>query len=218
MRSLSSSIRSRFSPDLRASVGAADRRGELAGRSAGRASRRLAVREAVEHLLEALGGQILVGVVPDQHHRRVHAGAEALDLFPREIAVGRDVERLGMDAALADLDQRRPRRAACTASCRTPARAPSCRPAAAGTWCRRSRPRARGCWPCRASRRRTRSPSAAASRPAPARATAAGSPPTAGGLPDICAISFSAQARVLRREGELLRLELRRSRDGGSAH
>src|SRR5438105_15828201 len=30
---------------------------------------RLAVGEAVEHLLEALGGQILVGVVPDQNHR-----------------------------------------------------------------------------------------------------------------------------------------------------
>src|SRR5204863_8108137 len=53
-------------------------------------------------------------------------------------------------------------------------------------WCRRLRPPARGCAPCPTPRRRARSPSAAASRrPALAPATAAGSPQTAGGLPDI---------------------------------
>ena len=50
--------------------------------------------------------QVLVGVVPDQHHRRVDAGAEALDLLPGEIAVGRDVERIVMDAPLADVEDR----------------------------------------------------------------------------------------------------------------
>ena len=52
---------------------------------------RLAGGEVVEQLLEALGGQVLVGSRSDLHHRRVHAGAEALDLVPGELAVGRDV-------------------------------------------------------------------------------------------------------------------------------
>ena len=66
----------------------------------------LPLGEAVEHLLEAFRGQVLVGVVPDQHHRRVHAGAEALDLLPGEIAVRRDVQRIVVDALVADLEQR----------------------------------------------------------------------------------------------------------------
>src|SRR3954451_9676745 len=66
--------------------------------------RRIAGRDTVEHLAEVLLGQILVGVLPDQHHRRVHAGAQALDLFPAEIAVLRQMEGIVMDAALAYLD------------------------------------------------------------------------------------------------------------------
>src|ERR1044072_8646858 len=68
--------------------------------------RGLAVREAVENGFEALRRQVLIGVVPDQHHRGVHAGAEALDLFPRIIAIGRNMERLGMNFPRADLEQR----------------------------------------------------------------------------------------------------------------
>src|SRR5262249_17886395 len=64
--------------------------------------RRPAGSDAVEHLLEGLGGEILVGILADQHHRRVHAGAEALDLLPGEVAVGRDMERIVVDAPPAD--------------------------------------------------------------------------------------------------------------------
>src|SRR5665647_2353818 len=49
--------------------------------------RRIAGGEAVEHLAEAFLGQVLVGILPDQHHRRVDAGAEALDFLPAEVAI-----------------------------------------------------------------------------------------------------------------------------------
>src|SRR4029450_12203321 len=49
--------------------------------------RRIAGGKAVQHLAEAFPGQILVGILPDQDHRRVHAGAKALDFFPAEISV-----------------------------------------------------------------------------------------------------------------------------------
>src|ERR1700682_3422 len=48
-------------------------------------------REIVEKLLEILRRQILVIVVVDLRHRRVDAGAEALDLPPREHPVSRDM-------------------------------------------------------------------------------------------------------------------------------
>ena len=84
-------------------VGAADRRGKLpVDLRAGLDGRPLG--EAIEHLFETFSRKVLVGVVPDQHHRRVDAGAEALDLLPRKIAVGRDVERVVMDALLADVE------------------------------------------------------------------------------------------------------------------
>src|SRR6266403_3532834 len=67
--------------------------------------RSVAGGKAVQHLAEAFLGQILVGILPDQHHRRVHAGAEALDLFPAEIAVLRQLEGIMVDAVLAHLDQ-----------------------------------------------------------------------------------------------------------------
>jgi hypothetical protein len=47
--------------------------------------------EIVEQLVEILFRQIFVIVVVDLHHRRIAAGAEALDFEPRERAVGRDV-------------------------------------------------------------------------------------------------------------------------------
>src|SRR6516225_9228938 len=65
---------------------------------------RIAAGKAVEHLAKAFLGQVLVGVFPDQHHRRVHAGAQALDLLPAEIAVLGEVKLIVMDAALAELD------------------------------------------------------------------------------------------------------------------
>src|SRR5258707_15859810 len=49
--------------------------------------RRLAAGKSVEHLAKALLGEVLVGILPDQDHRRVDAGAETLDLLPTEIAV-----------------------------------------------------------------------------------------------------------------------------------
>ena len=52
---------------------------------------------------KVFGREVLVGVAADLHHRRVDAGAEALDLLPGEIAVGGDVELLVVDAPLADL-------------------------------------------------------------------------------------------------------------------
>src|SRR6201995_4631626 len=64
---------------------------------------RIAGRKAVQHLAETFLGQVLVGVLPDQHHGRVHAGAETLDFFPAEIAVLGEVEGIVMDAALAAL-------------------------------------------------------------------------------------------------------------------
>src|SRR5215471_6604900 len=63
-----------------------------------------ALGDPVEHLLEAFAIEVFVGITPDQHHRRIDAGAEALDLLPRKIAVGRDLERLLVDPPAADLE------------------------------------------------------------------------------------------------------------------
>ena len=59
----------------------------------------------VDELFQALRRQVLVGVLEDLHHGRVDAGTEALDLFPREVAVGRQLVRMGRDLRLADPDQ-----------------------------------------------------------------------------------------------------------------
>src|SRR5712675_704770 len=64
----------------------------------------LAGSKAVQHLAETFLGQILVGILPDQDHRRVHAGAETLDFFPAEIAILGQMKGIVMDAALAHLD------------------------------------------------------------------------------------------------------------------
>src|SRR3954469_17479771 len=66
---------------------------------------RIARSKAVEHLAEGFLGQVLIGVLADQHHRRIHAGPEALDLFPAEIAVLGEMEGLVVDAVLANVDQ-----------------------------------------------------------------------------------------------------------------
>src|SRR5215475_14190871 len=80
-----------------------DRRGKLAAvlRSG---LWRIAGGKAVEHLAKALLGQVLIGVLPDLDHRRVHAGPEALHLFPAEIAVPGEVEGIVVDTGLADID------------------------------------------------------------------------------------------------------------------
>src|SRR6266481_1949401 len=67
--------------------------------------RSVAGGKAVQHLAEAFPGQILVGILPDQHHRRIDAGAKALDFFPAEIAVLGEMKRVVMDAALAHFDK-----------------------------------------------------------------------------------------------------------------
>ena len=91
---------------LRAASWPRPRPPRTAGRSGCRADRcAVAGAEGLDDLLEALDRQILVGVVADHHHRRVHAGAEALDLFPAQLAVGGDLERIVVDPVLADLDQ-----------------------------------------------------------------------------------------------------------------
>src|SRR3954452_22325247 len=66
--------------------------------------RRIARRKAIQHLAEVFLGQVLVGVLPDQHHRRVHAGAETLDFFPGEIAVLRQMEGIVVNPALTHVD------------------------------------------------------------------------------------------------------------------
>ena len=70
---------------------------------------RAAGGEIVQQPGEILGRQVFVIVVVDLHHRRVAAGAETLDLAPREQAVRRDV--IGLADALAQhgLDSSAPR-------------------------------------------------------------------------------------------------------------
>src|SRR6476646_3551098 len=53
-----------------------------------------AAREIGEQGGEALRGQVLVVVEIDLRDRRIHAGAEALDLDPRQLAVRGDVTLL----------------------------------------------------------------------------------------------------------------------------
>src|ERR1700722_9999349 len=81
----------------------ADRGGELTA-VLGTRLREIAGGEAVQHLAEVFLGQIFVGILPDQHHRRIHAGAETLDLFPAEIPILREMKGIMMDTALAHLD------------------------------------------------------------------------------------------------------------------
>src|SRR6478609_6956942 len=78
----------------------AHRRGELAVDLRPRLQW-LAGGKAVQHLAKTFLGQILVGILPDQDHRRVHAGAKTLDFFPAEIAIPGEMKGLVMDAALA---------------------------------------------------------------------------------------------------------------------
>src|SRR5450759_4635481 len=67
--------------------------------------RKVAGGKAIQHLAEALLGQILISILPDQHHRRIHAGAETLDFFPAEIAILGQMKGIVMDAALAHFDE-----------------------------------------------------------------------------------------------------------------
>src|SRR6266404_5949197 len=66
--------------------------------------RNVAGGKAVKHLAEAFLGQVLVGILPDQRHWRVDAGAEALDFLPTEIPILGQMKRVVMDAALAYFD------------------------------------------------------------------------------------------------------------------
>src|SRR5215211_1176258 len=66
---------------------------------------RAAGRKLIEDAVEALGRKVLVKIIIDLRHRRVHASAEAFDLDPRELAVVGDVE-LVANALVTDLRQR----------------------------------------------------------------------------------------------------------------
>src|ERR1700674_90920 len=101
MRSLSASM---LLPRHRQRGRPADRRRQLAI-DLRTGLRRLAGGERVENLRETLRRQVLVVVVVDLHHRRVDAGTEALDLHPREFAVGSHLVFVA-DAAAADLLER----------------------------------------------------------------------------------------------------------------
>src|SRR6266481_6447834 len=60
--------------------------------------------KAVQHLAEAFLGQVLVGILPDQNHRRVDASAKALDFFPTKTSILGKMKGIVMNAALAHLD------------------------------------------------------------------------------------------------------------------
>src|ERR1700722_11073604 len=81
----------------------ADRSGVLTA-VLGTRFRKIAASEAIQHLAEVFLGQILVGILPDQHHRRIHAGAETLHLFPTEIPILREMKGIMVDTTLAHLD------------------------------------------------------------------------------------------------------------------
>src|ERR1700738_1519994 len=78
---------------------AAHRRGELA-RDLRSGLRRLAGGKAVEHLAEVFLGEVLIGIIPDQHHRCIDAGAKTLDFFPAEVAVPREMKGIVVNTAL----------------------------------------------------------------------------------------------------------------------
>src|SRR5262245_40291063 len=61
-------------------------------------------RQLGENSGETLRREVLVIVVVDLRHRRVHAGAQALDLDPGELPVSRDVHLLA-DTLMAELDE-----------------------------------------------------------------------------------------------------------------
>ncbi len=87
----------RLRPARRAAVGLVERRIGQRGRPADRRRelpvdlrarlRDTAGGELVEDAAEALRRQVLVEIVVDLHHRGVDAGAQALDLDPRKLAV-----------------------------------------------------------------------------------------------------------------------------------
>ncbi len=60
---------------------------------------------AVEHLAEAFLGQVLVGVLPDLHHRRVQQAPRHSTSSQEKLPSVRQLEWIVMDAVLADLDQ-----------------------------------------------------------------------------------------------------------------
>ena len=64
-------------------------------------ARTVAGLERLDDLFQTLRGQILIGILEDHHHWRVHAGALALDLFPGQRARLVAMERLGVDVPLA---------------------------------------------------------------------------------------------------------------------
>src|SRR5271168_587389 len=110
MRSLSSSmvrlseIEDRASGHFLQRGRSAHRRGELTVDLRSRL-RQISGGKAVQHLAKAFLGQILIGVLPDQDHRGVDAGAETLDLLPTEVAVLGQLEGIVMDPALADFNK-----------------------------------------------------------------------------------------------------------------
>jgi len=112
---------------------------------------------------KAVLGQVFISVLPNQHHRRIHAGAKALDLLPAEIAVGERWKGIVVDAVLAHFDQVGRAAQTGTAWCRRPGRGlflPTC------STCPTS-----ACWrsrlstPCFSSSRSARKPTSRSAAP-----------------------------------------------------
>ena len=61
--------------------------------------------EPVKYLFQQLRRQVFVCVFKDLHHRRIGTRSQALDFFPTELTVGREMMRVMMDAGFARLDQ-----------------------------------------------------------------------------------------------------------------
>jgi hypothetical protein len=62
----------------------------------------LAGLEGIDDRLKALDRQVFISVIADHHHRRVDAGAKALDFFPAQRSRRVGMERIVVDAMLAD--------------------------------------------------------------------------------------------------------------------
>jgi hypothetical protein len=64
---------------------------------------RLAGRDVVDQLLQLFRRQIFIGVLENLQHRRIHAGAQALHLFPGEVAVFGQLKLVLGDLATANI-------------------------------------------------------------------------------------------------------------------
>ena len=66
----------------------------------------LACLESIDDLFQTLGRQVFIGILEDDDHRRVDAGALTFHLFPGKRAALIGVQRIVMDLLAADIHQR----------------------------------------------------------------------------------------------------------------